>query len=64
MPPSGGGSTKRIYISLPDSPTRARIFHIHLGNTPHDLTTQDFKTLGDMTEGYLPFTTPPLRTRC
>jgi vacuolar protein-sorting-associated protein 4 len=43
---------KRIYISLPDSPTRARIFQIHLGNTPSDLTTQHFKKLGEMTEGY------------
>lgn len=43
---------KRIYISLPDAPTRARIFQIHLGNTPSDLTTQHFKKLGEMTEGF------------
>lgn len=43
---------KRIYISLPDAPTRARIFQIHLGNTPSNLTAQDYRRLGEMTEGF------------
>jgi len=43
---------KRIYISLPDAPARTRIFQIHLGSTPNSLTPQDYRTLGEMTEGY------------
>eukprot|EP01118_Nematostelium_gracile_P000330 TRINITY_DN1033_c0_g1_i1.p1 TRINITY_DN1033_c0_g1~~TRINITY_DN1033_c0_g1_i1.p1 ORF type:complete len:433 (-),score=120.43 TRINITY_DN1033_c0_g1_i1:79-1377(-) len=43
---------KRIYIPLPEAQARANMFKIHLGNTPHKLTPQHFKQLGDMTEGY------------
>jgi len=43
---------KRIYIALPDAPARARIFQIHLGDTPHRLTMKDFKKLGELTDGY------------
>lgn len=43
---------KRIYISLPDAPARTRIFQIHLGSTPNNLTPQDYRALGEMTEGY------------
>lgn len=43
---------KRIYISLPDAPARARIFQIHLGDTPHQLTMKDFTVLGQRTEGF------------
>jgi vacuolar protein-sorting-associated protein 4 len=43
---------KRIYIGLPDAAARARMFQIHLGNTPHRLTPQDFKVLAEKTEGY------------
>jgi vacuolar protein-sorting-associated protein 4 len=43
---------KRIYIALPDAASRARMFQIHLGNTPHQLQPKDFKKLGDLTEGY------------
>lgn len=43
---------KRIYIPLPEAPARASMFPIHLGNTPHRLTQDDFKKLGAMTEGY------------
>jgi vacuolar protein-sorting-associated protein 4 len=43
---------KRIYISLPEESARARMFSIHLGNTPSGLTQQDFKELGRRTEGY------------
>jgi len=43
---------KRIYISLPDAGARTRMFEIHLGQTPHRLTSQDFRELGELTEGY------------
>ncbi|KAF0287465.1 Vacuolar protein sorting-associated protein 4B [Amphibalanus amphitrite] len=43
---------KRIYIPLPESHARAAMFKIHLGNTPHMLTEQDFRTLGDKSEGF------------
>jgi len=43
---------KRIYIPLPEAPARARMFQIHLGKTPHKLTPEQFKQLGEMTEGY------------
>ena len=28
------------------------MFKLHLGNTPHNLTDEDFKTLGKQSEGY------------
>jgi len=43
---------KRIYISLPDVAARARIFQLHLGDTPHSVTQQQFRELASMTEGY------------
>ena len=44
---------KRIYIPLPESMARSEIFKIHVGNTPNNLTQQDFKELGLRTEGYV-----------
>jgi vacuolar protein-sorting-associated protein 4 len=44
--------TKRIYISLPDDMARARMFEIHLGDTPHRLTKQDFQELGRLSKGF------------
>ncbi|KAK3603424.1 hypothetical protein CHS0354_009407 [Potamilus streckersoni] len=43
---------KRIYIPLPEAPSRTKVFKLNLGNTPHSLTDEDFKTLGLRTEGY------------
>jgi len=43
---------KRIYIPLPDTPGRTNLFKISLGDTPHSITEQDFRTLGQRTEGY------------
>eukprot|EP01122_Echinamoeba_exundans_P014630 TRINITY_DN666_c0_g3_i1.p1 TRINITY_DN666_c0_g3~~TRINITY_DN666_c0_g3_i1.p1 ORF type:complete len:377 (-),score=60.54 TRINITY_DN666_c0_g3_i1:92-1222(-) len=43
---------KRIYISLPDEAARARMFAIHLGDTPNTLQPQDYKELARRTEGY------------
>ena len=42
---------KRIYIPLPEDFARARMFKIHLGNTPHSLTDADFDVLGERTAG-------------
>jgi len=43
---------KRIYIPLPEAAARAKMFQIHLGKTPQSLSSDNFKQLGDMTEGY------------
>ncbi|KHJ48765.1 Vps4 oligomerization domain protein [Trichuris suis] len=43
---------KRIYIPLPDAAARKEIFKLHISNTPHSLSEQDFKLLGEKTEGY------------
>jgi len=43
---------KRIYIALPEVGARARIFEIHIGNTPHTLVRENFKELAEQTEGY------------
>lgn len=43
---------KRIYIPLPEKQARAGMFKLHLGNTAHCLTEEDFKKLAASTEGY------------
>eukprot|EP00184_Porphyridium_aerugineum_P007955 CAMPEP_0184691582 /NCGR_PEP_ID=MMETSP0313-20130426/393_1 /TAXON_ID=2792 /ORGANISM="Porphyridium aerugineum, Strain SAG 1380-2" /LENGTH=473 /DNA_ID=CAMNT_0027149327 /DNA_START=634 /DNA_END=2055 /DNA_ORIENTATION=+ len=43
---------RRIYIPLPDERARAKMFEIHLGSTPHNLTQEDFRLLGQKAEGY------------
>lgn len=43
---------KRIYIPLPESSPRAKMFKIHLGDTPNELTGADFEELGVKTEGF------------
>ncbi|KAJ2357802.1 Vacuolar protein sorting-associated protein 4 [Coemansia sp. RSA 2618] len=43
---------KRIYIPLPDPAARARMFQLHIGNTPCTLTQRDYRMLGDRTDGY------------
>lgn len=43
---------RRVYIPLPDLRARSRMFQIHLGNTPHKLTNDDFSVLGSKSEGY------------
>jgi vacuolar protein-sorting-associated protein 4 len=43
---------KRIYIPLPTAGARSAMFKIHLGDTPHGLTPDDFHTMGDLTEHY------------
>ncbi|KAJ2123332.1 Vacuolar protein sorting-associated protein 4 [Coemansia sp. RSA 2131] len=43
---------KRIYIPLPDAAARARMFQLHIGNTPCTLTQRDYRMLADRTDGY------------
>ncbi|KAJ2803915.1 Vacuolar protein sorting-associated protein 4 [Coemansia guatemalensis] len=43
---------KRIFIPLPDAPARARMFQLHIGNTPCTLTQRDYRMLADRTAGY------------
>lgn len=43
---------RRVYIPLPEEHARSTMFKIHIGNTPHNLTEQDYKELGTATEGY------------
>jgi len=42
---------KRVYIPLPEKAARARMFPIHLGDTPHKLTLQHYKELAEKTAG-------------
>jgi vacuolar protein-sorting-associated protein 4 len=43
---------KRIYISLPDIESRVAILKYSIGKTPHWLTDEDFREVGEGTEGY------------
>merc|ERR1711871_514454 len=44
---------KRIYIALPEADARAYMAKLHLGKeTPHNLSEENFKTIGIKTEGY------------
>uniref|UniRef100_A0A2P2I0Y2 vesicle-fusing ATPase n=1 Tax=Hirondellea gigas TaxID=1518452 RepID=A0A2P2I0Y2_9CRUS len=43
---------KRIYIPLPDIHARTSLFKLSLGDTPHSLTEEDYRSLGSNTEGY------------
>ncbi|EGI60820.1 Vacuolar protein sorting-associated protein 4B [Acromyrmex echinatior] len=43
---------KRIYIPLPEKQARSAMFKLHLGNTSHCLTEEDFKKLAASTDGY------------
>lgn len=43
---------RRIFIPLPDAQARTKMFELNIGDTPNNLTHRDFKSLGDMTEGY------------
>lgn len=44
---------KRIYIPLPETQARTRMFHIHIGkDSLVELTEDDYVRLGEMTEGY------------
>jgi len=43
---------KRIFIGLPEAPARTTMFKIHIGNTPNTITPEQYKRLGEMTEGF------------
>ncbi|AQZ12010.1 VPS4 (YPR173C) [Zygosaccharomyces parabailii] len=43
---------KRIYIPLPDQGARTRMFEINVGETPCSLTKEEFRKLGELTQGY------------
>ncbi|EGO19433.1 hypothetical protein SERLADRAFT_442915 [Serpula lacrymans var. lacrymans S7.9] len=43
---------KRIYIPLPGPDARRRMFEIHVGSTPCELSQKDYRVLADRTEGY------------
>ena len=43
---------KRIYIPLPEVAARRRMFEIHIGNTPTNLSSNDLHLLSTKTEGY------------
>lgn len=43
---------RRVYIPLPDRNGRLHMLRLHLGDTPHSLTDDDFAALADMSDGY------------
>ena len=43
---------KRIYIPLPEQAARQRMFEIHIGDTPIELTHSDMQTMAKRTDGY------------
>eukprot|EP00636_Phaeomonas_parva_P003323 CAMPEP_0118850020 /NCGR_PEP_ID=MMETSP1163-20130328/51_1 /TAXON_ID=124430 /ORGANISM="Phaeomonas parva, Strain CCMP2877" /LENGTH=479 /DNA_ID=CAMNT_0006782217 /DNA_START=176 /DNA_END=1615 /DNA_ORIENTATION=+ len=42
---------KRIYIPLPEASARSVMFKLHIGNTPNNISPEQFDRLGDITEG-------------
>ncbi|RFU30858.1 hypothetical protein B7463_g5503, partial [Scytalidium lignicola] len=43
---------RRVHISLPDFQARTKMFEIAVGTTPCELTSEDYRTLGKLSEGY------------
>jgi vacuolar protein-sorting-associated protein 4 len=43
---------RRIYISLPEVEARTRMFEINIGDVPCECTSQDYRLLAEMTDGY------------
>ncbi|KAG8529103.1 Vacuolar protein sorting-associated protein 4 [Bacidia gigantensis] len=43
---------RRVHISLPDLPGRMKMFELAVGNTPCELKSEDFRSLGVLSEGY------------
>ncbi|KAK0207857.1 P-loop containing nucleoside triphosphate hydrolase protein [Desarmillaria ectypa] len=43
---------KRIYIPLPGPEARRHMFQLHVGSTPCELTSKDYRQLADKTDGY------------
>ena len=42
---------KRVYIPLPEAESRTYMVKLHLGDTPNNMTEEDFEKLGELTEG-------------
>lgn len=43
---------RRIYIALPDQAARLEMFKLNIGETPTTLTSTDYQTLANITDGY------------
>lgn len=43
---------KRIYIPLPEAAARTSMFQLHIGNTSTELNPEDYRVLGEKSEGY------------
>lgn len=43
---------KRVYIALPEKHARTNMFKLNLGDTPNNLTEEEFALLGERAEGY------------
>lgn len=43
---------KRVYIALPDAAARAYMFKLNLGNTDNDISEDQFRLMGENSEGY------------
>jgi len=43
---------KRIYIPLPEEHARTYMFKLHMGNTPTNITEDEYRQLGATSEGY------------
>ena len=43
---------KRVYIALPEAFARTYMFRLNLGDTPNDITPDEFDRLGQMSEGF------------
>jgi len=43
---------KRVYIPLPEKSARSFMFKLNIGSTPNSLTDDDYKFLGERSEGY------------
>lgn len=43
---------RRIYIALPDPEARLEMFKLNIGDTPCCLTSEDYHTLANITDGY------------
>mmetsp|Transcript_53906 Transcript_53906/g.109908 ORF Transcript_53906/g.109908 Transcript_53906/m.109908 type:complete len:466 (+) Transcript_53906:47-1444(+) len=43
---------KRVYIALPEPVARTVMFKLNLGDTPNNMSDQDFASLGENSEGY------------
>lgn len=43
---------KRVYIALPDTSARAKMFKLNVGDTPNNLTEEQYKAIADKAEGF------------